>query len=69
MAAKASKNNPGNRTSDQRKRMYQGKVVKATKYFGRPVGHGIYMAGLVDGKLVMDATGRPLPLREVGSLE
>lgn len=50
-------------------RRLNGKDVKATMYNGKHAGHGKYMAGEVDGKLVADSSGKPLPLSSIGKLE
>jgi uncharacterized protein YwbE len=44
------------------------KVVKMVLYNGRNIGHGKYFVGEVDGKLVEDANGKPVPFREIGEL-
>ena len=63
-----SKNSQINRGVGQRTRMLDDKVVKATLYFGKHAGHGKYMAGTVDGELVCDENGKPIPLRMIGKL-
>lgn len=50
-------------------RKLDGKVVKAVLYNGRANGNGKYFAGEVDGKLVLNEVGVPIPLREIGTLE
>jgi hypothetical protein len=53
-----------------RLRKLNGKVVKPVLFNGRAVGGGKYMAGEVDGKLVMiDGTDIPAKLRSIGTLE
>lgn len=49
------------------KRMYNGKEVRPVLYVGRQLGHGKYMAGSVDGKLVMDSKGVPVRFSRIGS--
>lgn len=44
------------------------KVVTPTLYFGKHAGHGKYMTGSVDGNMVCDSSGKPLPLNEVGEI-
>lgn len=51
-----------------RVRKLDGKVVKPCLFNGRAAGLGSYYAGEVDGKLVVDAGGRPVPFRKVGAL-
>ena len=52
------------------KRRYVGEdVVVPVMYEGHYVGNGgQYMAGMVNGKLVEDKNGKPLPLKAVGVL-
>jgi hypothetical protein len=50
-------------------RRLNGKDVKAVLYNGKHAGHGKYMAGEVDGKLITDSTGKPLALTSVGNME
>lgn len=58
----------GFKTSAPRIRMLDGKPVKPVLYAGKNEGHGTYMAGSIDGELVCDAKGKPLPLRQIGNL-
>ena len=41
------------------------KEVRPVKYFGKNSGHGTYMAGSIDGQLVTDSTGRPIPYKAI----
>ena len=50
-----------------RVRMLNGKEVKPVRFTNNG-GKGI-MAGSVDGELVCDNLGRPLPLRSIGAIE
>ena len=50
-----------------RKRMLDGKEVKPVRFTNNG-GKGI-MAGSVDGELVCDNRGKPLPLRSIGAIE
>lgn len=52
----------------QRIRKLGEKIVKITLYNGRGIGHGKYYAAEVDGRLVVDENGKPLPFRSVGQL-
>jgi hypothetical protein len=52
-----------------RVRRLNGQPVTACWYNGRAVGRGSYMAAMVEGVLVLDAAGRPVPLRRCGQLE
>lgn len=50
-------------------RMFNGKLVKNVLYNGKAVGHGKYFAAEVDGELLLDADGKPVPFRSTGTLE
>lgn len=61
-----------------KRRMLNGKVVKPVLYNGRAYGHGCYYAGMVEGEnkeatywdnLVKDEDGRPLQLKEIGTVQ
>ena len=51
------------------KRYVGGDVVVPTLYDGHHSGHGIYMTGMVNNKVVNDNNGKPLLLREIGILQ
>lgn len=59
-----SKNNPTVR-QPQVKKYYQGKELKPAMYVGTSVGQGKYLSGAVDGVLVCDHNGKPLPYRSI----
>ncbi|MFQ3307524.1 MAG: hypothetical protein ACI8ZF_000777 [Candidatus Midichloriaceae bacterium] len=66
MAGKGSKNNISNRGKASELKKLDGKVVKPVFYKGERVGHGNYMAARFDGgKLVKDASGRPVPYQNL----
>ena len=50
-----------------RKRMLNGKEVKPVRFTSNG-GKGI-MTGSIDGELVCDNLGKPLPLKSIGVLE
>ncbi len=52
----------------QKVRKLGEKIVKIVLYTGKAVGHGKYYAAEIDGQLVEDATGRPVPYRSCGEL-
>ena len=60
---KVSKNNPGQRQGNERTRMLNGKAVKPVMY-----GKKRLITGEVDGKLVCDNEGNPLPYKSIGEL-
>jgi hypothetical protein len=62
--AGASKNNPGVRQT-QRKKYYQGKEMKPCLYIGKLVGQGKYMSGHVDGDVIRDSQGKPIPYHQI----
>ena len=45
--------------------MLDAKEVRPVKYFGKHAGHGTFMAGPVDGELVVDSAGRPKPYKTI----
>ena len=53
------------------KRRYVGEaLVTHVLYDGHNVGHGgSYMSGSVNGELVVDENGKPLPLKQIGILQ
>jgi len=59
-----SKNNPSVR-QPQAKKYYQGQELKAAMYVGTSVGKGRYLAGAVNGELICDHTGKPVPYRAI----
>jgi hypothetical protein len=68
MAAKKGKAKIGGRKSVSKNtyRSYQGQEVRPVLYAGKHAGHGTYMAGMVNGQLVADSTGRPIPYKQIG---
>ena len=48
-------------------RVVNGVEVKPVLYYGKPVGHGRYMAGVPKGAndMIRDATGRPIPYKHL----
>jgi hypothetical protein len=64
-----SKNSKSNRGAGQRKRFVGDEEVQAVYYYGKHLGHGAFMAGAVNGELILDKDGRPLPLKSVGELK
>lgn len=49
------------------KRFVDGKEVRPVMYIGRVHGHGKYVAGMLDNKLIMDATGKPVKYKSIGT--
>jgi hypothetical protein len=49
--------------------MYEGKQVKPVLYCGKHEGYGTYIAGAIDGELVCSSNGKPLPFKQIGTLE
>lgn len=56
-------------TTTQRVRKLNGVAVTPVLYNGVACGHGKYFTGSVDGKLIEDENGKPLPIRQIGALE
>ena len=67
----ASKKGKGNNTAGRVKvssyRTLNGKTVKPVLYVGKYAGHGTYMAGSVDGEMVVDSEGKPTPYKQITS--
>ena len=59
----------GSRTSIPRKRYVGEEVVSPCWYHGSREGHGNYMTGHINGVTVCDATGKPVPFRQIGELK
>jgi hypothetical protein len=55
-------------SSSQRYRMLNDKQVKPVLFNGRAQGGGKYMAGEVDGKLVLSDNGQPEYYNRIGEL-
>jgi hypothetical protein len=53
----------------QKVRMLNGAVVKQVLYNGKSIGWGKYMAGEINGQLVVDEKGKPMYYAEIGQLE
>lgn len=62
--AKASMGDKG----EAGKRYLNGKEVRPIMYVGRHLGHGKFIAGTIDGKLVTDAAGKPLKFKSIGQI-
>ena len=52
-----------------RVRKLDGKLVKPILYNGRAVGHGKFFAASIDGEMLLDETGKPIPILQAGTLE
>jgi len=64
-----SKNQRSGRGLGNKVRQLDGVEVKPVKYHGKGAGHGIYMTGEVNGNLVCDAKGKPIPLKSIGKVD
>jgi hypothetical protein len=53
----------------QRVRKLNGVTVTSVLYNGLACGHGKYFTGMIDGKLIEDENGKPLPIKQIGVLE
>ena len=59
-----------NVTTKTRRRYVGEELVTLVLYDGHNVGHGgSYMSGSVNGELVVDENGKPLPLKQIGILQ
>lgn len=68
MAGKKSKgNNTAARrgvSNDSYKRV-NGEVCKPVLFAGKHAGYGTYMAGVVNGEMVVDNNGKPIPYKQI----
>ena len=55
----ARRSNKRDKTSD-RHRLYEGKMVIPVQFDGSSAGYGNYMAGMVNGAMVLDESGKPM---------
>lgn len=72
MAGKKGKgkgNNTSGRVKQDGYKTIDGKTVRPVLYAGKSIGHGTYMAGSVDGEMVMGRDGRPIPYKRILSDE
>jgi len=53
----------------QKVRKLNGVAVRRVLYNGRGVGHGKYFTGDIDGELIVDENGKPVPIDLIGQLE
>ena len=65
MARKKPSRPAGRAVKSNSYRVRNGKEVRPVKYFGKNAGYGTYMAGSIDGQLVTDSTGRPIPYKAI----
>tara|TARA_Y100000592_G_scaffold71323_1_gene110994 strand:+ start:1953 stop:2150 length:198 start_codon:yes stop_codon:yes gene_type:complete len=65
MARKKPARTVGRSTKKNSYRVRDGKEVRPAKYYGKHVGHGSYMAGTIDGELVVDSSGKPIPYKQI----
>ena len=64
--ARKKPSHPTGRTAKKNSyRTRNGKEVRPVKYFGKHAGHGTYMAGTVDGELVVEKNDKPLPYKQI----
>ena len=50
-------------------RKFEGKIVKPCLYNGKWLGHGKYLAAMIDDQLVLDKDGKPILFHSLGRLE
>lgn len=51
-----------------KKWMLDEKEIKPVLYVGQYAGHGRYFACMIDGEMVLDKDGAPVPFRHLGKL-
>ena len=50
--------------SSERHRLYEGKIVMPVRFDGSAAGHGNYTAGMVNGIMILDESGKPMYFRD-----
>jgi hypothetical protein len=50
---------------EQKKRYYKGQEIRASRYVGKAVGQGTYMSAAINGELIVDENGKPMPFRSI----
>ena len=45
-----------------------GKIIKPALFNGLAAGQGKYFAAMIDGQLIYDAAGKPVPFKAIGKL-
>lgn len=66
--AKGKGNNTAGRVKISNYKTLNGKTVRPVLYAGRSIGHGHYMAGMVDDVLVTDKNGIPIPYKQINDM-
>ena len=66
MAGKKGNNTAARRgmSNDSYKRI-NGEVCKPVLFAGKHAGYGTYMAGVVNGEMVVDNNGKPIPYKQI----
>jgi hypothetical protein len=50
---------------EHKKRYYKGQEIRASRYVGKAVGQGTYMSAAINGELIVDENGKPMPFRSI----
>jgi len=65
MAGKKGKTAVGRRVSNDSYKRINGEVCKPVLFAGKHAGYGTYMAGVVNGEMVVDNNGKPVPYKQI----
>ena len=55
----------GNNTNISSFKTINRQTVKPVLFAGKHVGYGNYMAGVVNGEMVVDKSGKPIPYKQI----
>jgi len=65
MAGKKGKTAAGRGVSNDSYKRINGEVCKPVLFAGKHAGYGTYMAGVVNGEMVVDSKGKPIPYKQI----
>tara|TARA_B100001939_G_C16888223_1_gene594087 strand:+ start:906 stop:1133 length:228 start_codon:yes stop_codon:yes gene_type:complete len=65
MAGKKGKTAAGRGVSKDSYKRINGEVCKPVLFAGKHAGYGTYMAGVVNGEMVVDSKGKPIPYKQI----
>jgi len=65
MAGKKGKTAAGRGKSNDNYKRIKGEICKPVLFAGKHMGYGTYMAGAVNGEMVVDKAGKPIPYKQI----
>jgi len=65
MAGKKGKTAAGRGKSNDSYKRINGELCKPVLFAGKHMGYGTYMAGAVNGEMVVDSKGKPIPYKQI----